>query len=343
MKKDLFKDSRVFWNTAQEFVHHYLPDIRRASRHTVISYKDGLNGYVAYLEDDKKMQRKNICFEHFSENTVKEYQNWLLNTKGKSPKTCNLRLTALRSFLEYASNEYSDLTSLYVGLREIKDSKTPIKAIEFFEKKQMKAILASPDTGTKTGRRNQMMLIFLYDSAARVSELLELNLGSIHLKADVPYVTLHGKGDKYRNVPLMEKTCRHLNRYINEFHEGSFPDEPLFYAVIHGKRHHLSADTMEQLIKNSAKKAADSGVEMPDSCHCHMIRKTRAMDLYQSGVPLAHIQQLLGHENISTTSGFYAFATLDTLAKSMAKTNTSSDDSEKDWKDPSILKKLYSL
>ena len=82
---------------------------------------------------------------------------------------------------------------------------------------------------------------------------------------------------------------------------------------------------------------------MPASCHCHMVRKTRAMDLYQSGVPLTHIQQLLGHEDISTTSGFYAFATLDTLAKSMANTNASDSNAEKEWKNPDVIKKLYSL
>jgi len=122
MKKDIFKDSRIFWNSAQVFIYHYLPDIRKASHHTVLSYKDGLNGFISYLEDEKKIQRKNICFEHFSEDVVKEYQDWLLNTKGKSPKTCNLRLTALRSFLEYVSNEHSNLTSLYVGLREFRSN-----------------------------------------------------------------------------------------------------------------------------------------------------------------------------------------------------------------------------
>ncbi len=83
---------------------------------------------------------------------------------------------------------------------------------------------------------------------------------------------------------------------------------------------------------------------MPTKPHCHMIRKTRAMDLYQNGVPLPHIQQLLGHEDMSTTSDFYAFATLDTLSKSMKASNQGKDtDTIKKWKDKNILKAMYRL
>ena len=74
-----------------------------------------------------------------------------------------------------------------------------------------------------------------------------------------------------------------------------------------------------------------------------MIRKTRAMDLYKSGMPLAHIQQLLGHESMSTTSGFYAFATLETLAKSMNSANREESDVGRKWNDKEILKKIYAL
>ncbi len=80
---------------------------------------------------------------------------------------------------------------------------------------------------------------------------------------------------------------------------------------------------------------------MPASVHCHMIRKPRAMDLYQQGIPLPHIQQLLGHENMSTTSGFYAFATLDTLAKSLKKANKTLTD--KKWHNEEVMEKLYRL
>lgn len=343
MKKDIFHDSKVLWNTAQIFIYHYLPDIRKVSKHTVSSYRDGLNGYISYLEMEIGIQRKNICFNDFSKKEVERYQDWLLNMKKNKPKTSNLRLTSLRSFLEYASGEHSALTALYLGLCDIKDTEVPINPIEFFEKVQMKALLVAPDTRSKIGRRNQMLMILLYDTAARISEALELKLGDIHLEAQTPYATLHGKGDKYRNVPLMDRTCKHLKKYISEFHTGNEITAPLFYATTHGYKHRLSVDTAEKLIKNCSAAAKKSNVNMPDSCHCHMIRKTRAMDLYQSGVPLAHIQQLLGHEDISTTSGFYAFAMLETLAKSMEKANVTGEKVEKKWKDPNVIKKLYSL
>lgn len=341
--KNILSDSRIFWEEAQKFIHHYLSNIRKASGHTVSSYRDGLNGYISYLEIEMKMRRKNICFDDLSKEKVLKYQDWLLNTRKNAPKTSNLRLTALRSFLEYAAGEHTELTALYLGLCEIKDTKVPVNSIEFFEKEQMKAILAATDIRTKTGRRNRMIMILLYDSAARISELLGLELADIHLDAEIPYATLHGKGDKYRNVPLMEKTCRHLKGYIQEFHAGSDENAPLFYATAHGRRHHLSHDTAENLIKKCSEKAKQAGVKMPKSCHCHMVRKTRAMDLYQSGVPLAHIQQLLGHEDVSTTTGFYAFATLDTLARSMEKSEGIPGNAEKNWKNPDTLKRLYSL
>ena len=82
---------------------------------------------------------------------------------------------------------------------------------------------------------------------------------------------------------------------------------------------------------------------MPERSHCHMIRKTRAMDLYKSGMPLAHIQQLLGHEDMATTSGFYAFATLDILAKSMEAANIASTVAERKWKSKEVLKQIYKL
>jgi site-specific recombinase XerD len=138
----------------------------------------------------------------------------------------------------------------------------------------------------------------------------------------------------------MEKTRRHLKRFLHEFHIHPHKDSHLFYATSYGEMHRLSADTVEKMLKRYVTKCS-SNMEMPEKPHCHMVRKTRAMDLYQSGVPLTHIQQLLGHENLSTTSGFYAFATLETLARSIG--TASENEAVKKWNCTGALDRLLKL
>jgi len=336
------KGTAQFWDTAHRYLGHQLKVIRQVSSHTIDSYRDCLNSFIDYLERVENISRKKISFHDFGKETIKRYQTWMITEQGLAPKTCNLRLTAIRSFLEYAAQEYLWLMPVYTDACTIAGVKTPNHAIEYFEPDEMTALLAAPSGTSRTDRRNQMMLIFLYDTAARVAEARQVKVSDLHLDAGVPYVTLLGKGRKYRNIPLMEKTVLHLKRYLKDFH-GSDPktDLPLFYAKAHGLLHELSSDTFEKMIKRYAEQCREGGYPMPDRVHCHVIRKTRAMDLYREGVPLPHIQQLLGHENISTTSGFYAFATLDVLAKAMEAVNP--DNGVKSWSDPDILERLYRL
>lgn len=342
--KNVSTDNNVFWKTAKDFLSHNLPNIRKVSEHTVNAYRDGINRYINYLEIEKSIKRENISFSDFGRDNLKNYLDWMLNTKKHAKKTCNLRITAIHSLLEYAAYEYSiSLMSVYLEACTVKSVKADNGPIEYFESKQIRALLAAPVTSNRIGRRNQMMLILYYDTAARISELINATFEQVHLDSEVPYITIFGKGRKYRNLPLMYKTVDHLKHYFKEFHPDCERDKPLFYATTYGQKHHLSRDTVENLIKKYADFCTIDGISMPDKPHCHMIRKTRAMDLYKSGVPLAHIQQLLGHENISTTTGFYAFATLDTLAKSLNEANKNFSNEGKKWSDKEVLKKLYRL
>ena len=335
------RDSAFFWNNAFGFLNNELPGIRKKSPNTVEAYRRSLNEYIDFLEEEKFVSRKDICYQDFNKNNLKDYLLYMKDLRKLSEKTCNLRMTAIRALLAYAAEESIDITTVYVNAKTVKGLPVPQKEIEYFENGQLKALLAAPPGDTRTGRRNRMILILGYDAGLRVSELTGLVVSSLHLNAEVPYVTVLGKGSKYRNVPLMGKTVRHLKEYLKEFHPVLKMDMPLFYAVTHGIKHPLSDDTMQNLLK----KYADHGsytVVMPDNIHFHMLRKTRAMDLYQAGCPLSYIQQLLGHENISTTSGFYAFATLKTLAASIEKANPSGPE-EKNWKNETVLKQLYRL
>lgn len=332
-----------FWSISKEYISHQLPDIQKASPNTVEAYRTGLNKFIDYLEEHIKIRRADLTFEAFSRDHIKSYMDWMINVKKYADKTCNLRLTAIHSLLEYAGYEENvDIMPIYLSARSVSGVQIKNKPIEYFEKNQMKALLGAPNPNTKIGRRNRMMLILYYDTGARNSELIELTCNQVHLNSEVPYITILGKGRKYRNLPLMDRTIDHLRKYLKEFHEENAGSTPLFYATTYGKKHRLSNDTVENMIKKYSAKCVADGISMPDKPICHMIRKTRAMDLYNSGMPLTHIQQLLGHENLSTTSGFYAFVTLETLAESMKSVNLSSCNNKK-WDNEEVLKQIYKL
>ena len=159
---------------------------------------------------------------------------------------------------------------------------------------------------------------------------------------DSPFVTLIGKGRKSRNVPLLNRTVQHLEVFMSEFHPNN-EERPLFYSLLDGKPHRLSTDSISLVLKTAADKARMNCTDVPMNVHCHLIRKTKAMDLYKNGVPLPFIMQLLGHESMSTTSGFYAFATLEMMSDAMNKAAPSLESDEKLWKKKDVKKLLYSL
>lgn len=277
-----------------------MPAVRNLSDKSVDAYKQSLKTYLSFLEEAKSIAEEKVTMEAFSRNNIKEYVAWL-KSKDYSPKTINLRLTAIRSFLNYCSQEDFELRGIYTDVCSVKKAKEEKKAIQYLKPKATSAILSAYDVDTSKHRRNRMMLILLYDSGARVQELADLNVSSLHIGAQNPYITLIGKGRKSRNVPLIEKTVKHLNLYMQEFHPDN-EEAPLFYGILGGKPHRLSTDSISLVLKNAADMARKSCDEIPDKVHCHLIRKTKAMDLYRNGVPLPFIMQLLGHESMSTTS-----------------------------------------
>jgi integrase len=185
----------------------------------------------------------------------------------------------------------------------------------------------------------------LYDSAARISEIAGATLGDLELDSGAPHVTLTGKGRKTRIMPIMAKTAEHLRVYLDEFHPGPRPDPatPMFYSTRQGQPCPLSTDTIDQTLKTAANIARPTCPDIPARVHCHLIRKTRAMNLYQDGIPLPLIMQMLGHESMTTTSGFYAFATNQMMAEAIQSANPQAIKEPPNWKTQTTIDTLYSL
>jgi site-specific recombinase XerD len=330
-----------FWRLARGFLHDHCAVQRRLSPNTIDAYKTGLECFLAYL-GTCGVARPGVVFAHFGRARFKGWVKWMLEDKRLAPKTVELRLTALKAFLKYAAAEELALGAVFEEAAGVKPPKIPKKPVEHLPKAATRAILAAFDGRDAKSRRNRAMLVFLYDSAARVSELAGARVGDLDL-GGTPSVALRGKGGKVRTTPLMTKTADHLRVYLAEFHPGGAPDQPLFHSIKNGRPGALSADTVQGVLKRAAAAARESCPEVPDRVWCHLIRKTRAMDLYQQGVPLALIMQMLGHESMATTSAFYAFATQDMMAEAIAKATPPILDEPAKWKDQAVIDALYRL
>lgn len=339
------KEVTLFWNLIRSYIHDYLPKIRNASQNTTDTYKDALNRFIDYLSGEKNIPRFELTYDALNRHNLNDYLKWMQETKKLCPTTCNLRITAVRSFMEYSAQEDVTLVAVYHELSSVKNLKFAPSSIDYIRKDAMTALIAAPNIKTSLGKRDRMMLIFEYDAALRVSELVNVKLCHLHLNENTPFVTIKGKGGKIRNVPLMRKTVDHLKLYLDVFHPGGIysTESPLFYTKRKLIPQTLSTDAVEKFLKKYAIIAKTTCPNVPLTLHCHLIRKTRAMDLYQAGIPIAYIAEVLGHSSITTTSGFYAFATLETLHEAFKKGIPEAFQDEPIWKKKEVIDRLYTI
>ena len=144
--------------------------------------------------------------------------------------------------------------------------------IEFFSEKALEAILAVPDISSKKGRRDLVFMILLYDTGARIQEMLDLCLNDLHISSDEKYVVLTGKGGKTRLVPLMQKTVEHLHKYLAEFHQASDGNSFLFYVDRKGCRNQMSQDNVSKFIKKFGVQAKEKCPDVQEHLYVHMFR-----------------------------------------------------------------------
>lgn len=311
-----------FFKTVRGYMLEYLPKQRCLSENTITSYKAGLNLLIEYLRNEKQLPVDQIKFSLFDRQLILDYLQWLEEKRKCSASSRNQRLMVLRSFFEYAGTVDGTQVALQLEVSKIPRKTESGKMVEYLSETALQTLLAQPDTTKETGIRNQFFMTLMYDTAARCGELLNLRVRDIRLSLKHPEAHLIGKGSKPRAVALLGRTAELCKRYMQIYHKSPKPDDYLFYTVIHGIRHQMSADAVAAFMKKYGESARAECPEVPERVHPHQLRHTRAIHYYRGGMPLALVAEQLGHASPETTK-IYAYADSDTKRTAIEKVEQS--------------------
>ncbi len=340
----------MLFERIQKFLTVYLPKQRCCSENTVKTYRIALNQMLEYVKMQHAIPLYEVTFSMLSKDTVTDFLEWLETERRCSTQTVNLRLAALRAFFTYAANEEMAVCPLLHDLKKIPKKKCPKPVVEYMSETAVKTLLRQPDITTLKGIRDQFLMILLYDTGARIQEIMDLHLKDFRL-GKTPTVILHGKGKKTRIVPLMDRTVQHLERYVKIFHanENMCSDAYLFYSRRNGQPSQMTTENARKIMKSYIAGARCECPEVPERLHPHLWRHSRAMHLYQHGMDLSLISQWLGHTRIETTL-IYAHADTEQKRLAIQKAMATSDpllsraEHFPSWRnDEDLIARLYGL
>ena len=343
-------DKQLF-NLIHDYFTLYLPNYKSASEHTLRSYRKALDELLEFIKQKYGISLFEVSFEKINRDLLQEFMTYLREEKKCKDSTCNLRLTCIRAFLKYCAESDAALTKYYlstdgVAVRTVSEN----NLIDYLSEKAVRAIVAQPDIETDMGQRDMFFMILLYDTGARVDEMLHARICDVKTESPATML-LFGKGKKYRKVPLSAKTVSHYKKYLKKFHPGedAYSQEYIFYTIHDGEHHKMSDNNVRTFMRRYGREAQRLCPEIPDNVHPHLFRHSRAMHLYQGGMDLTLVSQWLGHANLQTTL-IYAHADTEQKRKAIELAEHSDSPTKKNPSpgrytidDEETLKRLYGL
>jgi integrase/recombinase XerD len=280
----------------QDFFCRRLIEQQGVSPRTVEAYRDTFRLLLAYLPKHLGKQAPAIGLGDLDAPAVLAFLDDLETNRGNVPRTRNARLAALRSFVQYAASRDPTAWPLARRVLAIPAKRYTRPLLGYLTREEMQAILDAPEASTWTGQRDRVLFAVMYNTGARVSEVVGLRRGDL-AGAEARSVRIHGKGRKDRVVPLWKHTAATLTRWSKGLAAGS--EVPLFPNA---RGQPLSRSGVEDRLAIAVEKAVGACPSLRDKpVSPHTIRHTTAMHLLQAGVDLTVIALWLGHESPETT------------------------------------------
>lgn len=283
----------------QAFFVEYLLNQKHASPRTLATYRDAFRLLLRFVHETKGVQPATLTVADLDAPTILAFLDNIEQKRANCVRSRNARLAAIRSFFRFVQMREPAVLAVASRVLAIPVKRTERKLVGYLTRPEIDAILSVADRTNWDGRRDYALLLTLYNSGARVSEIIGVRRDEVVLDAPAS-LKLHGKGRKERAVPLWAKTAQVLRPWFKEL-----GDQFGGLAFPSARARRLSRHGVSYLLSRAADRAVSACPSLR-SKHIspHLIRHSTAMHLLQSGVDPAVIALWLGHESVETTHGY---------------------------------------
>lgn len=279
-------------NYITDFFASYLPEQRNFSKNTIISYKYTFILFIEFLKDKYHLNINKLTFNDFNKDKVIAFIEYLDKEKGNTVNTTNQRLCAIHSFCKYLQRKDISFFNLTADILNIEMKKKATKEVYYLNKEEIKKLFESFNISVNKELRDYTIVSLLYDSGARVQELIDLEAKDINFENLT--IRLHGKGDKIRIIPISSQVIKIIKKYFDIFKITPNTNDLLFF---NNRKMKLTREGIKFILKKYSKRA---GLNF-DKITPHVLRHTKAMHLLENDINIVYIRDFLGHKSITTT------------------------------------------
>lgn len=284
-----------FSKLVQEFLTTYIIGECNYSINTKSSYSTTFHLLLEFMDENKNIKPNKIEIETITKEVIVQFLNWLETNRNVSIQTRNQRLACIKSFYKYVQSNELDLFDTCSLILSIKNKKVPNKIISYFSEEEIK-IMINYLNNIKDLKKLTMICV-LYETGARVSEFINIKLSDLNL-SDNASITLYGKGNKTRIVPISGELVKLINKYLKKVYMN-YSDSYLFYSNYKKRYERTSINKMINGLIQTLK--VNYSNYFKGIYHPHSFRHTKATHLYNNGTPLLYVKEFLGHSTISST------------------------------------------
>lgn len=308
----------LFMRQLDAYFENYLPEVKMRSKNTISAYGDSFRLLFEFFEQQKNIPHYLIDYKHLTIDAFDDFVIWLGKERKCGEASKKHRLSAVSSFLKYASRREISALKALNSIMGIDKPSVPRSRFPYFSVEETKILLGLPNPRERLGVRDMMLLSLLYDSGARAQELCDIKVCDIRFTSPAK-IGLLGKGNKAREIPISDEVSELLKYYLKSvgLNNPENRNKYLFFSQTHEK---MTTSCIRGIVKKyvGAAKRIHPNLFGSAKYSPHSFRHSKAVHMVEADNALIYIRDFLGHETVRSTE-IYARVSQDAVTKALTE------------------------